>query len=495
MLIGLMIGCTLIGIGELRSGFGEFDIYPSGAVIHGSITLIISGGYFLTVGSLAKWLSSVRGILGLPGQALLILVATVSLAILVLSERFQSRLRGFVIRHFSRPAHDYRHIWTDLNHRLSNTTETANLARNAAEVISENFNVMNVSVLGNRSTDGEFEILYSTDERDLNPESVASPLAMDDVMSHTYPFNLEKLHTPWAESVRNRCQSKFQNGGNRIAVPLIAAEHWIGIMILADRIDGVPYTHEELDLLKCIGDQLAAAVLNQSLADELLQAKEMEAFQTLSTFFVHDLKNAANTLSLMLQNLNAHFEDADFRTDAVRGLARTTDRINQLILKLGNLRRDCELQSGRPCRLDTLCTEILETCGGGRVQLDLHPVPSQYLDLEAMRSVITNLINNAREASSPDGTVRIETRCEQEIVSLKIADNGCGMPPDFIKSRLFKPFHTTKSNGLGIGMFQTKRIVEAHGGKISVESAPGKGTTFTILIPIASHSIHESMAS
>ncbi|MCX6865892.1 MAG: ATP-binding protein, partial [Verrucomicrobia bacterium] len=64
-----------------------------------------------------------------------------------------------------------------------------------------------------------------------------------------------------------------------------------------------------------------------------------------------------------------------------------------------------------------------------------------------------------------------------------VADNGCGMSPEFVKTRLFRPFHTTKTQGLGIGMFQCRKIVEAHGGSISVESQPGNGTCFTILLP------------
>jgi len=102
--------------------------------------------------------------------------------------------------------------------------------------------------------------------------------------------------------------------------------------ILADRVGGVPYTVEELDLLKCMGDQIAVGLLNLRLTEEIMRGKELEAFQAMSAFFVHDLKNAASTLSLTLQNLPVHFDDPIFRQDALRGIGEeTANRINELI--------------------------------------------------------------------------------------------------------------------------------------------------------------------
>ena len=138
--------------------------------------------------------------------------------------------------------------------------------------------------------------------------------------------------------------AQFRNGGSRICLPLSAGDRWLGWAILADRVNGLPYTIEELDLLKCIGDQIAAVLLNLRLTDELMLAKELEAFQTMSTFFVHDLKNAASTLSLTLQNLPVHFDDPEFREDALRGIANTVGRINLQIRRLSVLRNKLELK-------------------------------------------------------------------------------------------------------------------------------------------------------
>jgi signal transduction histidine kinase len=80
--------------------------------------------------------------------------------------------------------------------------------------------------------------------------------------------------------------------------------------------------------------------------------------------------------------------------------------------------------------------------------------------------------------------VRVETVQSDGWAILSVADNGCGMSPAFLKASLFRPFQTTKKKGLGIGMFQSKMIIEAHRGKIQVESEPGTGTTFRVMLPL-----------
>jgi len=106
------------------------------------------------------------------------------------------------------------------------------------------------------------------------------------------------------------------------------------------------------------------------------------------------------------------------------------------------------------------------------------------VDRDQFRSVITNLLLNARDALGPRGEITIETRQSDSWAILSVADNGCGMSPAFVKTSLFRPFQTTKKKGLGIGMFQSKMIVEAHRGRIQVESEPGAGTTFRVMLPL-----------
>jgi putative PEP-CTERM system histidine kinase len=297
-------------------------------------------------------------------------------------------------------------------------------------------------------------------------------------------FCLEDGPLDWHETLREHCPSQFPHGGERLGVILRTPERCLGVMVLADRVGGAPYSQEERDLLSCLGDQLASGLLNIRLGTEQMESKELEAFQRMSTFFVHDLKNAANSLGLMIQNLPDHFDDPEFREDALRGLGKSADRINKMISQLSNLR--AELQPVmEDCDLNELVRGTLGDLGSGyNVTSELGDVPKLWIDLGRIRSVLTNLVINASEASTGKDEVQVKTSSLNGMAIVEVSDRGCGMTAEFIRDSLFKPFSSTKSKGLGIGMFQSKIIVEAHRGTIEVQSTPQKGTVFRVLLPL-----------
>ena len=205
----------------------------------------------------------------------------------------------------------------------------------------------------------------------------------------------------------------------------------------------------------------------------------------MSAFFVHDLKNTASTLSLMLQNLPIHFNDPQFREDALRGISKTVTHINDLIKRLSLLREEISIQ---PVEADFNAAvseglKCLDALPAIELVKELGTLPKIRLDPAQIQNVVVNLALNAKDAINARGKIRVETTQQNGWVVLTIADSGCGMNPEFIQRSLFRPFQTTKKQGIGIGMFQCKMIVEAHHGKIEVQSELNKGTTFRILLP------------
>lgn len=257
-----------------------------------------------------------------------------------------------------------------------------------------------------------------------------------------------------------------------------------GLIVIGDRVGGVGFSVDDYDVLKCVGDHAAASFLNVQLSTKLVAAKELEAFQAMAAFFVHDLKNAASTLNLMLQNLPVHYDDPEFRADALRGISKTVTHINRLIGRLGMLRHELKIEAAEADLNEVVKSVLtgLEQAPGYTLVKDIHPLPKILVDQDQMHKVITNLVLNAAEAVPRNGEVRVATAQENGWVVLSVSDNGCGMTPEFLSHSLFRPFQTTKKNGLGIGMFQSKMIVEAHGGRIAVTSEPGKGTTFRVFL-------------
>jgi putative PEP-CTERM system histidine kinase len=260
----------------------------------------------------------------------------------------------------------------------------------------------------------------------------------------------------------------------------------LGAIVLADRVNGRPYSAEEVELLKCIGDQITSVMVNLRLAAEVARAREFEAFRTISAFFVHDLKNAAASLNLMLKNLPVHFDDPAFRADALRAVGNSARRIDEMIARFSALRQAPAFQP-RDTDLNRVVEDALAGIGtlpAVEVTRALGPVPSILADHQQVQSVVTNLVLNARDAVSDGGAIQVRTGLEEGRVVVSVADNGCGMSHTFIRESLFRPFQSTKAKGLGIGLFQSRRIVEAHGGQVSVESEPGRGTTFRITFPL-----------
>jgi putative PEP-CTERM system histidine kinase len=488
--ISLLIGCAFITFAYFRSGFAEIEIYPSHAVIEGSVTVFLVGGYLFIVGVMAQVVAYLGGKDNFQLQAFFVLLGIAALAVLIFSERLRLRIRNFVSRHFRTSQRDIRKIWTLFTQRMASVMDQPGLCLASAKTISETFNVLSVTIWlldkrEERLAIGASTALAEVPPVELNAPPTASAAFLPAMRRSPIPFDLEKETGPWAVALQQANPGQFRGGGNRLAVPLLAGERVVGVAILADRVNGARYSVEELDLLKCIGDQIAAGLLNLRLSDELVHAKELQAFQTMSAFFVHDLKNAASSLGLMLKNLPIHFDDPEFREDALRGIANTTNRINQLINGLGVLRNKLDL---KPVEVDLnqLLSESLEEMKAfPSVELvkTLHPLPKIVADRQHLQTVFTNLLLNAADAVNGAGKVTVETREREGWAIVCVADDGCGMSDAFLKNSLFRPFQTTKKRGIGIGMFQSKMIVEAHRGNIFVQSEAGKGTTFEVSLP------------
>lgn len=482
----LLIGGILMAIAYFRSDFGDVDIYPSRAALHTSLTVVVVGVYLFVVGVLAQIVARMGGSGNFPLYTFSVLLGIVLLAVLLLSDRFRQSVQHLLSRHFRRPQYDSRQIWSRFTECMSRALDEAKLCAAAAKLISSTFNALSVTIwLYDEAKDCLiFAASTSKSQSDATQSIPSSNLTALRKISE--PFNLEKAKQDWAEPLKQISFSQFREGGDRVAIPLVAGDRWLGLAILADRVSGAGYSFEEYDLLQCIGDQIAAGLLNLRLAGELMLGKEREAFQNISAFFVHDLKNTASTLNLMLQNLPVHFDDPAFRKDTLQGVSKTADRINQLIERLSALRHKVELKPIE-CDLNQLVAEALESLNGvSEVELvrELHPLPALFADREQLQSVITNVLLNARDAVGSGGQVIVQTDHRDGWVALSIADNGCGMSPSFLRDSLFRPFQTTKKKGLGIGMFQSKMIVEAHRGNIQVKSELGIGTTFRIMLPL-----------
>jgi putative PEP-CTERM system histidine kinase len=485
--VALLIACVLIGVSLVRTRLLAIDLYPSHAMLRHSLTVVLVGSYLLIVGVLAKAVEWLGGTTAFPLKAFFILLALVLLTLVLLSDRVRQWTQRFVSRHLRRPSYDYRQVWQTFSASISPNATVPDLTQSVVRWISDTFHVLSSSVW---VVDDQRKRLVLEASTVVEPSRAELRLTETDfkVLGETMvrrcdPVDLETATEPWVATLRAAQPVQFaERGGNRLCLPLVHREEWLGMVTLGDRVGGIPYTVEDLDLLRCVAGQVAASLLTLRLARRLVDARELEAFQTMSTFFVHDLKNTASSLTLMLENLPRHFDKPGFREDALRSLRACLERINKQVAQLTRLRQGLELNR-QPADLNEIVRNALqpiESTANGRVQCDLQPVPVLSLDIDQTHSVIANLVLNALDAIPPDGAVRVSTVQSNGSVLLTVSDNGCGMDPDFMRRSLFRPFQTTKKKGTGIGLYQCKWIVEAQDGRIHVQSEPGKGTVVNV---------------
>jgi len=260
----------------------------------------------------------------------------------------------------------------------------------------------------------------------------------------------------------------------------------VGVLGLSESRYGVPFDTEDLTLIYTIARQAASSLLSAQLAERIVLSKELETFHLFSTFVIHDLKNFVSMLSLVVQNMEKNFSNPAFQKDAMASISNIVEKMERMMTRLSALSA-----APIPCRARTDLNELLRGLVGdmkgtirSRVVADYRDLPNIWIDPEQMMAVIRNLVRNADEATSKGGEIRLATEAKDGNVLISVSDNGCGIPREYMEAGLFTLFSTTKSDGFGIGLYQAKRIVESHGGKIEAESEIGRGSTFRIRLPV-----------
>jgi putative PEP-CTERM system histidine kinase len=499
----VLIAEALIVVSLIRHRLLNADIPLSRTVIYNSITVFVVGLYLLTVGIFTKIINYFGASDAVPLGTFFVFLAAIGLAVILLSDQLRQRIKRLINRHFYRSLYDYRQAWTTFTQRTTSILEVQELGTAVANMVSETFGVPAVTIwlfddeapehigLGGSTT-------FPSTRRPTWGGRQQNALDLCEFMrSQSIPVDFNQIiaskaqHLPWVTS------DFLRSARLRYCVSLVAGQQFIGVMTLNDRLTKEPFSLEDYTLLKTLADQAAASLLHRKLSQRLLKAKELEAFQAFSAFFVHDLKNLAAKLSLMVQNLPTHYDNPAFRNDMLQVISKSVAKMNAMCSRLSLLTRKIELQCVDADLHVLVEAALVEVKEGLRVPLihDLHPVPRLRLDPEQLQKVVLNLVLNANEAVDGHGEIRVTTDWADGWAILVVRDNGHGMSREFIERSLFQPFQTTKSHGLGIGLFQSKLIVEAHQGRIEVDSEEGHGSTFRVLLPASAAEAHHERSA
>ena len=267
-------------------------------------------------------------------------------------------------------------------------------------------------------------------------------------------------------------------------IPLLHQQRLVGLVVLAAPDYQRQLDWEDFDLLRTAGNQ-AASSLAEALGQEALsQAQRFEEFNRRFAFILHDIKNLVSQLSLLARNAERHADNPEFRTDMVATLQSSVGKMNELLARLAphspSRVQRIEAQPLRPI----LSAAIAGKRRDREINLLGDAGIEALVDSNALEQAVEHLLQNALDASSGE-PVTVRVSIEGGNVSIAIADKGVGMDGDFVRNRLFQPFASSKPGGFGIGAFEARSLITAMGGRLSVDSRLGRGTTFTIVLPAA----------
>lgn len=473
-----------LAIAIARNESWNLQLHVSRRVVFHSVTLTGAGLYLLAMAAVGYYIKYLGGTWGGVLQMAFIAIALGFLLSLILSGRFRALLRVQLSKHFFSYHYDYREEWLNFTRSLSS------LGANVPEGLIRTMASLTGSQAG---------VLWGrSDEHGLLrlAEWQMPPGRPGEDNLGQLPAWLSR--TGWVIDLREwRSQPELygdldlppwlrEESNIWLIIPLLSGEGLTGVLMLG-RSDLKPELNwEDRDLLKTAGRQ-AASYLAQHLANEaLVQARQFDAFNRLSAYLVHDLKNILAQQSLLVSNARKHRQNPAFVDDMIETVENSVARMRRLMEQLR-----AGIRTGEPRLLDF--SSLLE--GVIRERSAYRPVPELDMvtgaglvlaDEERLKTVFNHIIQNAQEATDAQGRVTVNLRASSGQLITEICDTGHGMTGEFIRDRLFQPFESTKGlTGMGIGVFESREYIRQIGGDIQVASQPGVGTRFTISLPLA----------
>jgi hypothetical protein len=409
--------------------------------------------------------------------AAIALLGGVVLCVVLLSEALRRKARVFLYKNFYKAKYDYRKHWLDFTLALATARDEHALHLAILESYGEAFSIRGAALF-----------LRDTDSGDFRCAAVHELSPIDDIQKGNPLVAYLEQHR-WVYCREERPEilldnpAVFQRHEIHFGVPLLFEETLEGFILLGPPIDpGELFIYEDFDLMKVMARQATSALLNLKFTEQLSTAREMAAIGKVSAFVMHDLKNSVSNLALVVENARKYMDDPEFQKDMLETLDNSVQRMKGLIGRLKNFEKKTRLELAS-CELSTLVAATVAEVPKEGITVAGGPI-SCMVDRSEVAKVVQNLLLNALDATAGNGPVHLEVGGD-EMAFIRCRDQGCGMSAEFIRERLFKPFATTKKKGFGIGLYQCRQIVEAHGGRIEVKSAVGEGTEFTVWLPKA----------
>lgn len=476
------LAAPLIAVSAARTPHWSLAISISRRIVFHSAALFGSATYLLAMAAAGYYLRFIGGSWGTLMQVTFLFGAVILLVGVLFSGAFRSWLKVFISKNFYNYNYDYREEWLRFTRILSQ--DSHGLGERAVQAVAE-------------LVESPGGILYINRESG-NCEPVARwnmPLKSElEPINSSFCQFLENKQ--WVIDLQEHASNQEKYGEISIpqwlqtipqawlVVPLILHGRLFGFVVLAQPRSRVKLNWEVIDLLKIAGSQAASYLAQQESANALMVARQFESLNRMSTFLVHDLKNLISQLSLLLANAEKHKDNPEFQKDMLDTIDYSVQKMKLILQKLA---RGAAMETPAPLMIGDLLQQAvaLKSSAEPKPLLEIQNTGLMVLANGArLERVIGHIIQNAIEATPREGKIVVRLAQLNGSAVIEINDTGQGMSEEFIRERLFKPFESTKSAGMGIGVFESREYIHELGGRIEVASRPTIGTTFRIILPL-----------
>jgi putative PEP-CTERM system histidine kinase len=480
----IAIGMPLILISTRRIKDWSVNVFVSRDVVFYSSMLLISGTYLLLLALAGYVINYVGGAWGNVISIAFVILGGSVLAALLMTEKLRREVKVFITKHFFANKFDYRVEWLKSIEQLE-IDASDDFYQTATHTICSSLNI-GQGALVRKVAKGSYECMYQ-----YNYESFTQQLhileGVDDFcQEHGWIIDVREFATVEQSYPGLSINfAQFNSQGIDIIIPIFMHKKVYGFFLLVMPKDQGLLNFEDRDLLFALSKQLSNYLsLNEANA-RIAESKQFDAFNRMSAFLVHDLKNIQAQLSLITTNAKRHRDNPEFIDDVFATIGSANERLDKVLNQLRN--KQLAESETKQINIEDVVHNVISQ---RKVQLPEITVESlakvtMVINEETLTSVLNHLLQNAQEATNDNGWVKINTEIIENNLHIAIIDSGCGMSANFIKTRLFKPFDTTKGNaGMGIGVYEAKQFIESIGGVMKVTSFENKGTIFTLNIPI-----------
>jgi putative PEP-CTERM system histidine kinase len=450
-----------------------------------TIALTLIGVYLIIISSVGYYVKFFGGEWGQSLQVAIVYLSLLVFSVILFSNNFRSKLKVYISKNFFHYLFDYREEWLKFTSVL--VEKNSNLEMK--QQIIKGFLTILKSPAGSlwmrKSSDAAFhQVAQFNQMHTKHCEDSGSSFCnfmrrtgwvIDIDQYRSSPARYEGMKLPdWISDLPDTW----------LVVPLLVGDDMVGFCTLDKALNPVGVNWEVNDLLKTAGRQAAGFLTQMQATEALLEARKFAAFNRMSAFVVHDLKNIVTQLSLMMKNSQRLLSNPEFQNDMLLTVDNSLARMRQLMRQLQEGAVLSAPASGVDLAL--LIERLVARAGmsGRLISFKLLSPATVAAQEDRLERVLGHLVQNALEATAGGGTVQLSLDSDDVVAEVKLSDTGCGMSQAFVSSNLFKPFQTTKQQGMGIGAYECSLYVQELGGAIQVDSALGAGTSMTIRLPL-----------